>query len=110
MTTPVTNSQIPKERLDAKMSADATLIPVGNHFSGATDAANVIPLNVPTDAQFLKLQALTANIRYRVDGETVSPNIGFQLAAGSDTLVPCAVSVIYIIGEGVGTYQGQFVR
>lgn len=110
MTAPVAQSRIPIERKDAKMVADATLIPVGNHFYGNINAVTVIPLNVPTDAQFLKLQALTANLRYRIDGETVNTNIGFQLAAGSDTLIPCAVSVIYIIGEGAGTYQGQFVR
>ena len=110
MTIPVNQEDIPEERLQAKQIIQSTYIPVGNHFYGNINSLSVVQLSVPEDAQFLKLQALSTNIRYRIDGETPNTNIGFQLAAGADVLIPCAVNYIYIIGEGSGTYQGQFVR
>lgn len=109
MTAPVAAIKIPQERLQAEHTALTTLVPVGEHISKSITTTDV-PLTVPTDAQFLKLQAITCNIRYRIDGGTVGVGTGFQLAAGSDVLIPVAVSVIHIIGESAGTYQAQWCR
>lgn len=109
-TPPVANEDIPEERLRASQVVESTSIPVGNHFYGDIDAVTVIPLRVPEDAQFLQLQAETTNIRYRIDGETPNTNIGFYIVADLMATIPCAVDTIYIIGEGAGSYQGQFVR
>lgn len=110
-TPPVNTEDIPEERLRAAMVIEATVIPVGNHFYGSVDAVTNVALTVPEDAQWLQLQPLDqCNIRYRIDGETVSPNIGFQITSGQLATIPCAVDIIYICGESSGTYQGQFVR
>lgn len=110
MTAAIPQLDVPEERLQAQQVVLATDIPVGKHFSGNTDPVTDIPLTVPSDAQFLKLQAITANIRYKLDGNTVSATEGFQLAAGTSEKIPCAVNTIHIIGEGAGTYQAQFLR
>ena len=108
-TPPVANEDIPEERLQAKNVVLSTWIPVGEHFYDDIGVVD-IPLTVPEDAQFLKLQALDTNIRYRIDGGTCSTVIGFQLASESEVLIPCAVDTIHICGEGAGSYQGQWVR
>lgn len=113
MTAPIAELDVPEERMDAKQVVSSTYIPVGNHMSGSFDGVTPITFTSPEDAQFLKLQALTANLRYRIDGVTpitLSVLTGFQLAAGSDVLIPCAVDQIIIVGEGSGTYEAQWVR
>lgn len=110
MTTPIAELDVPEERMDAKQVVSSTYIPVGNHISGSFTNAAFVTLTSPEDAQFLKLQAITANLRYRIDGETPTTATGFQLAAGSDVLIPCAVDQIIFTGEGSGNYEAQWVR
>ena len=88
----------------------ASLIPVDYHISDNI-GTTVVTLTKPNDACFLKLQALTQNIRYRIDGEEPTATVGFQLAAGSDTLMPVNVNEINIIAEAAGgVYQAQWCR
>lgn len=110
MTTAITEINVSDETKNAKMVKEAPLIPVENHISGNV-GVTVVTLTKPNDACFLKLQALTQNIRYRIDGENPTANIGFQLATGSDTLIPVNVNQIRIIAEAAGgVYQGQWCR
>jgi hypothetical protein len=110
MTEAITNIRLPHERSQAMCVTQGTLIPVGNHLSGSYDAVTAITLEKPYDAQFLKIQALTSNLRYRIDSVAPTSATGFQLTAGSDVLVPVAVTEILIIGEGAGSYEAQWVR
>jgi len=65
----------------------------------------------PEIRAMIQLQALTQNIRYRIDGKEATADTGFQLAAGAISLVPVPNLGISIIEEVAGAIiQYQFVR
>jgi hypothetical protein len=62
-------------------------------------------------ATHIKIQALTQNIRYRIDGNQASATVGFQLAAGADTLAPVPNNGISVFEEAAGAIiQYQWMR
>lgn len=50
-------------------------------------AAGVFDINVPKGAYEIRLQAVTQNVRYTLDGSDPSPTSGFVLVAGNDPIV-----------------------
>ncbi len=65
----------------------------------------------PSGATHAKIQALTQNIRYRIDGNEASVTEGFQLAAGSEASVPIPNLGISIVEEAAGAIlQYQWYR
>ena len=82
---------------------------IGDHtrldLSGGAQA-----LTKPSGATHLKAQVLTQNLRYTIDGTAATTVVGFQLAAGQDTLIPCPNSAISVCEEVAGAIlQYQWV-
>jgi len=101
------NSQ---ERQTAKATYPADLLTVGNHLSGTISSPSQF-LAKPANATHIKLQALTQNLRYRIDTNEATATVGFQLASGSDALIPVPNTGISLAPETAGaTYQAQWVR
>jgi hypothetical protein len=109
-------AQISPEREIAQATYPAELRTVGDHTRLDIDPAGnwitkPVGVNVSEQATHIKLQALTQNIRYRIDGKEASATIGFQLVAGSDALIPVPNLGISIFEEVAGAIvQYQFVR
>ncbi len=62
-------------------------------------------------ATHIQMQALTQNIRYTIDNSEATATHGFQLAAGSISLVPVPNNGISVFEEIAGAIiQYQFVR
>jgi hypothetical protein len=79
--------------------------------AGGDWIAKAAGVNVSEVATHIKMQALTQNVRYRIDGETATAATGFQLIAGADALVPVPNNGISIFPETAGAIvQYQFVR
>ena len=100
-----------RERQDAKATYPSEWLTVGDHITGNPADQNPINLTKPAPATHLKLQALTQNIRYTVDGVTnPTTSSGFQLAAATDVLIPCPNALIIIVAEVAnGSYEAQWV-
>ncbi|HEX8186470.1 MAG TPA: hypothetical protein VF747_17015, partial [Blastocatellia bacterium] len=58
-----------------------TFIPVGSHNDGLA-ISSAVALTKPAGATKLRIQALTQNIRYTLNGTTPTSSKGFQLKAG----------------------------
>lgn len=103
-----------RERGTARATYPADLQTVGLQLSG--DVGVSTWLAKPFPATHIKLQALAQNLRYRIDNGTdgaapASATEGFQLAAGSDSLIPVPNTGISIAQEAAGaTYQAQWIR
>ena len=101
-----------RQMADATYPAD--LQTVGLHQSLTLNSANAF-LEKPNTATHLKIQALAQNIRYRIDsgtdGATVATDtLGFQLANGSDALIPVPNTGVSVAPEVLGAIiQYQWV-
>ena len=98
------------ERQTARAMYPADLQTVGDHVR-----LDISPggdwIARPDTATHIKIQALTQNIRYRIDNETATATTGFQLVAGADALVPVPNLGISIFEEDPGAIlQIQFCR
>lgn len=71
--------------------ADAyTLVPIGAHIANSS-LSSAAPVTMPANATHLLVQALTANIRYTMDGTTPTASVGFRITADQDPiLIPAA--------------------
>lgn len=105
---------ISRERETATANYPADLITVGSHLNGTVGVSSF--LAKPATATHVKLQALTQNLRYKIDSgqdgaSVATATAGFQLAAGSDSLIPVPGPGISLAQEAAGaTYQAQWVR
>ena len=98
------------EREQATATFPADLQTVGLHGT-ATVPTSSVWLAKPSGATHVKLQALGANVRYRIDEQEVTAAVGFQLANGADTLAPCPNRGVSLIAEtGTATVQYQWCR
>lgn len=101
---------ISEERQTAQATYPADLQTVGDHLSGNVEAGGPW-LAKPAGATHIKLQVLTQNLRYRIDNGQATATLGFQLAAGSDSLIPISNRGISLAWEVAGAiYQAQWVR
>ena len=99
-----------RERETGKGMYPADMLTVGDHLSGTVTSPTQW-LAKPAGATHIKLQALTQNIRYRIDTNIASATVGFQLARGSDVLIPVPNTGISLAPETAGaTYQAQWLR
>jgi hypothetical protein len=98
-------AQTSPEREGAQATYPAELRTVGDHVSlDDPDSSNL-------QATHIQLQALTQNIRYRIDGKEASTTVGFQLAAGAISLIPVPNAGISVAEEAAGAIiQYQWVR
>jgi len=109
-------AQISPERETAQATYPAEFRTVGAHVSldislGGDWITKPAGVNVSEQATHIQLQALTQNIRYRIDGGTASATVGFQLAAGAISLIPVPNAGISVFEEAAGAIiQYQFVR
>ena len=97
---------IPQERLTARAVYTAPWLTVGDHtrldvavggdFIEKVAVSGVMPTHI-------RIQALTQNIRYRIDGAGLaSATIGFQLTAGSEVTLPVPNNGVSIFEENAG--------
>ena len=113
------------ERENAKANYPADMQTYGLHNNGegaitVTSPNQFIAKPLDTDrrplATHIKLQALTQNIRYKIDNGTTgatpaTATDGFQLAAGADSLIPVPNTGISIAPEVAGAIiQYQWMR
>lgn len=104
------------ERESAMATYPAELQTIGDHTRLDVDPAgdwipNPAGNTVSERATHIQIQALTQNIRYRIDGNVASATVGFRLAAGSISLVPVPNGGISVFEEAAGAIvQYQFVR
>jgi hypothetical protein len=109
-------AQTSPEREDAQATYPAELRTVGEHTRLDIDiGGNWIekPASGPGNLQatHIQMQALTQNIRYRIDGNVADADTGFQLAAGAISLIPVPNLGISVYEEVAGAIiQYQFVR
>jgi len=109
-------AQTSPEREAARATYPAELRTVGDHtrLDVAVDGdwiAKPAPGPGNLQATHIQLQALTQNIRYRIDGNAASATMGFQLAAGAISLIPVPNAGISVFEEAAGAIvQYQFVR
>lgn len=88
------------------------LTPVGAH-TGNASLSSAVTLTPPATATAILAQALTANVRYTLDGTTPTASVGFQLKAGdSPVLIDVAPGLtIKVIQEASGAdLEYQWVR
>lgn len=101
---------ISREREQAWATYAAELLTVGEHtrLDVAVGGDNIAK---PATATHIQLQTLTQNIRYTIDDSQATATHGFQLAAGSISLIPCPNLGISVFEESVGAIiQFQWVR
>jgi len=109
-------AQTSPEREIAQATYPAELRTVGNHTRldlspGSNWIAKTDPDSSNLQATHIQLQALTQNIRYRIDNGEASATVGFQLAAGAISLIPVPNRGISVAEEAAGAIvQYQFVR
>jgi hypothetical protein len=109
-------AQTSPEREGARATYPAELRTVGDHtmLDVATSGdwiAKLTPGPGNLQATHIQLQALTQNIRYRIDGGQASATVGFQLAAGATSLIPVPNNGISIFEEAAGAIvQYQWMR
>lgn len=109
-------AQTSPERETAQATYPAELKTVGNHTRLAVTntgdwIAKPAGVNVSEQATHIQMQALTQNVRYRVDGGEASATVGFQLAAGAISLIPVPNRGISVFPETAGAIvQYQWVR
>ena len=96
---------IPQERLTARAVYTAPWLTVGDHtrldvavggdFIEKVAVSGVMPTHI-------KIQALTQNVRYRIDGGQASATVGFRLAAGAETTLPIPNNGVSLFEEAIG--------
>ena len=102
------------ERVGAKAVYPADLQTVGLHLNGSVGVSTFLPK--ATNATHIRLQAITQNLRYKIDSGTdgatpATSTIGFQLAAGAADTIPVPNTGISIAQENDGAlYQAQWIR
>ena len=76
--------------------------PVGAHVSISGSGTGI--LTPPTNATKLRIQTLTQNLRYTLDGSAPTPTKGFQLAAtyGPITIPISSGTVVWLAEETSG--------
>lgn len=67
--------------------AERVFTPLGAHASNGSLASAAV-LTAPAGADFLMLQAISQNVRFRLDGVNPTASVGFQLAAGDAITLP----------------------
>lgn len=79
-------------------------MPIGTHGSDSTISAATTLTGAPADGGWLRLQALTQNIRFTCDGATTpTSTVGFQVVAGKEVWVPVGASgIVQVIEETSG--------
>jgi hypothetical protein len=104
------------ERESARATYPAELQTVGLHTRldvaiGGDFIVKPAPGPGNLQSTHIQLQALTQNIRYRIDGGQASATVGFQLAAGAISLIPVPNLGISVVEEVAGAIiQYQWVR
>lgn len=96
------------------ITSGAPLLPVGSHTS-RNDLSAVKVITPPANASVVWLQALTQNVRYKLDGTAATTTVGFQLKAGDaplELLLPTGVNTTITVIEETTTavLQYQFFR
>jgi hypothetical protein len=109
-------AQTSPERETAQATYPADLQTVGDHTRlDVSPGGDFIDKPAPgpgnLQATHVQMQALTQNIRYRIDDNLATATIGFQLAAGAISLIPVPNNGISVFEEAAGAIiQYQFVR
>lgn len=78
--------------------AEDYLKPVGSHASNSS-LSSAVTLTKPAGASAIMMQAITQNVRYRLDAGTPTASLGFQLAAGDYILLPVPGDDVRVIEE-----------
>lgn len=103
-----------RERRDAIATYAAEFQTIGEHtrLDVAIGGDQILkPSEDGALATHLKIQALTQNIRYRIDGGEASATVGFQLTAGSETTLPVPNNGVSVFEEAAGAIvQYQWLR
>jgi hypothetical protein len=74
--------------------------PVSTHGSGPT-ISSAVTLTKPAGATQIMIQAITKNVRFRLDGTNPTASIGFQLRAGADPVI------VYVSGTDIRVIQEE---
>lgn len=96
------------------MSKPSAFIPIGAH--NASPPANwtvARTLTRATNATKLRIQALTQNVRYTLDGTAPTASLGFQIKAGDPPIeipVPSAATIKVIEETATASVQYQWGR
>jgi hypothetical protein len=100
------------ERSQAKAIYNAEWLTVGSHTNGAVaDGVTGQWLAKPDTATHLRIQPLSQDIRYRLDGGQATPTTGFQIVAGTEVTLPCPNGGISIAEVAAGaTIEYQWLR
>jgi hypothetical protein len=112
----VNTDPISQVRHQASPIYSVEYLTVGDHGSEIVTVSGIWlakPLTVFGEyyATCIKLQALVQNIRYTIDTKPATAIHGFQLTAGSETLIPVPNHGLSIVAEGgQATIQYQWVR
>src|SRR6185369_7710431 len=83
---------------------------VGNHTSNGS-LSGVVTLTIPAGANAVRIQALTQNVRVRMDGSDPTSSVGYRITAGNDPVtieglqVGATVKVIEETSGGNIQYQ-----
>jgi len=72
--------------MNAKLARLVDYTPIGAHSSGA-DISSAVTLTKPAGATGIIIQALTKNVRFRLDGVNPTAAVGFQLKADNEPLL-----------------------
>jgi len=79
-----------RDNLGAKYFVPAEWKTNGDHTRIALTAGQARTLTKPIqEASHVQLQAEAQPIRYRIDGNAATATVGFTLAAGAITTIPC---------------------
>jgi len=79
-----------RDNLGAKYFVPAEWKTNGDHTRIALTAGQARTLTKPIqEASHVQLQAEAQTIRYRIDGNAATATVGFTLAAGAITTIPC---------------------
>jgi hypothetical protein len=97
-------------RASQVVQSEGRFIAVGAHNSGLA-IASAVTLTIPDGATKLRIQTLTQNVRYRLDGTNPTASAGFQLKAGDAPLVIAihgAMTIRVIEEAATASMQYQF--
>ena len=93
-------------------TAPAGYVPIGSHTSQVNLSTDQ-QLGIPLGADGIILQALTQNVRIRLDGVAATASVGFQIRAGDPPtlLLLKPNSIIHAIQEAAtASLQSQAVK
>ena len=100
-----------RDNLGAKYFVPAEWKTNGDHTRITLTAGVARTLTRPTsEASHVQLQAEAQAIRYRIDGNAATATVGFLLAAGSISTIPCPNACISVFPIAAGAIiQFQWV-